>query len=108
RAFHKSNGPFRGHKRTLWEGGVRVPAVVRWPGKVPGGKTSDEVVHNIDFLPTVLAAVGGAPEPAWKVDGQNVLDVWQGKAPAPQRTLFWEWRVEGYNQVAAMRWNLKM
>lgn len=107
-AYHKSNGPFRGQKRTLWEGGIRVPGVVRWPGQVPPGKVSDEIIHMTDVLSTVLATVGSQPELAWKVDGQNVLDVWRGTSRAPQRTLFWEWRVEGYNQLAAMRGNLKL
>jgi arylsulfatase A-like enzyme len=107
-AYHKSNGPFRGQKRTLWEGGVRVPTAVRWPGQVPEGKTSDEIVHMTDFRPTVLAAAGAQPSPEWKVDGLNVLDVWRGKAKSPPRTLFWEWRAEGYNQLAAMRGNLKL
>ena len=107
-AYHRSNGPFRGHKRTLWEGGVRVPGVVRWPGKVPAGKESGEIVHMTDVLPTLLAAAGGAPEPAWKVDGKNVLGVWRGAGKSPPRTLFWEWRVEGSNQTAAMRGNLKL
>jgi arylsulfatase A-like enzyme len=107
-AYHRSNGPFRGQKRTLWEGGVRVPAAVRWPGQVPQGKTSDEIVHMTDLLPTVLAAVGAQPQAEWKVDGLNVLDVWRGTAKTPPRTLFWEWRAEGYNQLAAMRGNLKL
>jgi arylsulfatase A-like enzyme len=107
-AYHKSNGPFRGQKRTLWEGGVRVPAAVRWPRQVPAGKVSDEVVHMTDIFPTVLAAVQSQPEPAWKLDGQNLIDVWRGTAKSPPRTLFWEWRAEGYNQLAAMRGNLKL
>jgi arylsulfatase A-like enzyme len=108
-AFHRSNGPFRGHKRTLWEGGVRVPAAVRWPGKVPAGAASNELVHMTDVFPTALAAAGAEPEAAWKVDGRNMLPVWRGQEKAPPgRTLFWEWRVEGYNQVAAMRGNLKL
>ena len=108
-AFHKSNGPFRGHKRTLWEGGVRVPAAVRWPGMVPAGAASDALVHMTDVFPTALSAAGTEPDPAWKVDGRNMLPVWRGQEKAaPGRTLFWEWRVEGYNQVAAMRGNLKL
>jgi arylsulfatase A len=107
-AYHRSNGPFRGQKRTLWEGGIRVPGVVRWPGQVQAGNVSDEIVHMTDVFPTVLAAAQARPEPAWKVDGQNLLDVWRGRAKTPQRTLFWEWRVEGYNQVAAMRGDLKL
>ncbi len=106
-AFHDSNRPFRGQKRTLWEGGIRVPAVVRWPGKVPAGKTSSEIVHNIDVLPTLLAAAGAESAPP-NVDGRNLRGVWEGKEKAPERTLFWEWRVEGYNQLAAMRGDSKL
>ena len=106
--FHDSNAPFRGQKRTLYEGGMRVPAVVRWPGKVPAGKPSEEIVHMTDVFPTLLAAVGAKPDAAWKIDGMNLLDVWKGKAKTPERTLFWEWRVEGYHQLAAMRGDKKL
>jgi arylsulfatase A len=107
-AFHDSNGPFRGQKRNLWEGGIRVPGVVRWPGQVPAGKTSAEVVHEIDVLPTFLAAAGAEPKAEWKVDGCNLLPVWRGKDKGPERTLFWEWRSEGDRQLAAMRGELKL
>lgn len=106
--FHDSNRPFRGQKRTLWEGGIRVPAVVRWPGKVRAGAVSNEVVHMTDVLPSVLAAVGAKPDPAWKVDGTNMLATWRGEAPEPERTVFWEWRNEGSNQLAAMRGAFKL
>lgn len=106
--YHDSNRPFRGHKRNLWEGGVRVPGIVRWTGKVPAGKVSNDIVHNIDILPTFLAAAGAEPDAAWKVDGINLLPVWTGAANASERTLFWEWRTEGGNQIAAMRGNFKL
>jgi len=76
---HDSNYPFRGQKRTLWEGGIHVPGVVRWPGHVPANTQSTEIIHMIDIFPTVLAAAGVAPEPAWHIDGVNVLDAWLGK-----------------------------
>jgi arylsulfatase A-like enzyme len=106
--FHDSNRPHRGQKRTLWEGGIRVPAAVRWPGHVPAGVVSQKIIHMTDLLPTLLAAAGGAPDPAWKVDGANLLPVLTGASPAPARTLFWEWRAEGSNQLAAMRGDLKL
>jgi arylsulfatase A len=106
--FHDSNRPFRGQKRTLWEGGVRVPGVVRWPGHVPSGVASDEVIRTTDLLPTLLAAAGSEPDPAWKVDGLNVLPAILGKGHVPERTLFWEWRSEGGNQIAAMRGRYKL
>ncbi len=107
-AFHDSNRPFRGQKRTLWEGGIRVPAIVRWPGRVPSGNVSSEIVHMIDVMPTFLAAAGGRPDPVWKVGGWNMLSVWTGAEKAPARTMFWEWRSEGYYHLAAMRGDLKV
>jgi arylsulfatase A-like enzyme len=107
-AYHDSNRPLRGQKRTLWEGGIRVPGLVRWPGKVPAGKESHEVFHNTDLLPTHLSAAGIKADAELKLDGRDLLAVWQGKEKSPPRTLFWEWRVEGYNQLAAMRGDRKL
>ncbi len=105
--YHDSNHPFRGQKRSLEEGGLRMPAVVRWPGRVPSGRRSPEITHMTDVMPSMLAAAGGKPDPAWKVDGRNMLDVWSGKAKAPERTLFWEWQTEGGTMLAAMRGDYK-
>src|SRR5262249_51340380 len=60
-----SNHPYRGHKRTLWEGGVRVPGLVWWPRHVPAGTVGAEVVQLIDLLPTFVAAAGGSVDPRW-------------------------------------------
>ena len=109
--FHDSNRPYRGQKRSLEEGGIRVPGIVRWPGHVPAGRKSEALINNIDILPTFLAAAtaGDAkPDPAWKVDGLNMLDVFAGKATAPDRTLFWEFHTEGVNMTAAMRGDFKL
>jgi arylsulfatase A-like enzyme len=103
-----SNRPFRGQKRTLWEGGVRVPALACWPGHIPSGVVSEGIVQTIDLLPTFLAVAGTAPEASWKVDGVNLLPAWTGQAPYPDRALFWEWRSEGIHQLAALRGNLKL
>ena len=103
-----SNRPFRGQKRTLWEGGVRVPALVWWPGRIPAGVSGKEVVQLIDLLPTFVAAAGGKVDPRWRVDGINLLDVWTGKSAAPERTIFWEWQSERADQIAAMRGEFKL
>jgi arylsulfatase A-like enzyme len=103
-----SNRPFRGQKRTLWEGGIRVPAVVSWPGTILEGIVAQEVVHLTDLLPTFVSAAGGSVDPAWRVDGINQLPVWTGKAAATDRTLFWEWQSEGSNQLAALRGQFKI
>ncbi len=61
--------PFRGEKNTNWEGGWRVPAMVRWPGKIESGSVSNEVMHHMDWLPTFLAAAGDADVKARLKDG---------------------------------------
>ena len=103
-----SNRPFRGQKRQLWEGGIRVPGVIRWPGKVPAGVVSQEIVHMCDLFPTILAAAGVSPDEKLKIDGANMLDVVTGKTNAPDRVLFWEWDEGGDKQLAAMQGDLKL
>ena len=103
-----SNRPFRGQKRTLWEGGIRVPAVAYWAGQIEGGVRSRDVTHLTDLLPTIVAAARGKADPAWHIDGVNMLPVWTGKEQAPERTLFWEWCNEGYDQLAALKGQYKL
>jgi arylsulfatase A len=103
-----SNRPFRGQKRTLWEGGVRVPGLVWWPGRIPAGVVGREVVQLIDLLPTFVAAAGGSVDPNWHVDGVNMLELWAGKAAVPDRILFWEWQSERANQLAALEGQFKL
>lgn len=107
-SFHDSNSPFRGQKRTLWEGGIRVPACARWPGKIPAGSERVEPMHMTDVFPTILAAAGVAPEASLALDGINLTPAWTGEASVPERSLFWEWQTEGYNQLAAMRGTHKL
>ena len=84
------NGPLRGHKATTWEGGVRVPFFVQWKGRLPAGTVYDRPVAQIDVLPTALAAAGAAVDPAWKLDGVDVLPFLAGKERGdPHDALFW-------------------
>jgi arylsulfatase A-like enzyme len=106
--YHDSNRPYRGQKRSLEEGGIRVPGIVRWPGQVPAGRVADYPVHMIDIMPSFLAAAGVAADPAWKLDGANLLEVWRGKAQPPNRALFWEFNTENIQMYAAMRGDLKL
>ena len=63
--------PFTGMKGELLEGGIRVPAIVRWPQRIAAGAHSDQVCISMDWLPTLLAAANGAPAPAYPPDGEN-------------------------------------
>ena len=103
-----SNCPLRGQKRTLWEGGIRVPGLVSWPARIPAGQVSGGNVHLADLLPTLVAAAGGSIDPSCHVDGVNQLPAWTGQGPSPERTLFWEWRNEGADQIAALRGDRKL
>ena len=84
------NGPLRGFKSQTWEGGIRVPFMVQWKGRIPAGKVDDRPVIQLDILPTVLAAAGIAARPEWKLDGVNLLPFLTGQASgAPHDTLYW-------------------
>jgi arylsulfatase A-like enzyme len=95
-----SNGPLRGFKAQTWEGGTRVPFMVKWPGKIPTGKTYDNPIIQLDILPTCVAAAAPIPpvgvvresrDPASKpLDGVNLLPYLTGeKADRPHETLYW-------------------
>jgi len=100
-----SSGPLRGHKGDLYEGGLRTPMIVRWPGKVPAGKTSDAPWYFADVLPT-LAEVAGATTPA-NIDGISILPTLLGKKQrTDDRYLYWEFPA-GKFQQAVRRRNLK-
>ena len=83
-----NNWPFTGIKTELLEGGLRVPFIVKWPGLTPPGSVNDSPVLSMDFLPTFVAAAGGAPDPAFPTDGVDIRPALAGSA-LPERTLFW-------------------
>ncbi len=90
-----SNGPLRGTKWTLWEGGIHVPFIVQWKGRIPGGRLLDAPVIQVDILPTALAAAGASIRPEWKLDGVNLLPYMQGETSAPpHEALFWRFGVQ--------------
>jgi len=87
-----SCGPFRGKKRSMYEGGLRVPLIARWPGVVPAGSVSDRPVHFADFLPTLtdLVDLGGAASSA-ELDGRSFAPTLRGEPQEPPAFLYWEW-----------------
>jgi len=91
--------PFTGRKTELLEGGLRIPAVIRWPGKIPCGIVSEQVTIGMDWFPTLLASAGTTPEPDFPSDGINLLPILTGAAPVP-RKLFWRYK---YNDQQAAR-----
>jgi arylsulfatase A-like enzyme len=100
-AFLSSAGPLRGIKRHLYEGGIRAPMIVRWPGKAPTGKVSDQVWAFWDFLPTA-AAIAGAKAPAG-IDGISMLPTLLGQKQTNQHEfLYWEFHEGGSKQAVRM------
>ena len=94
------SGPLRGHKRDMYEGGLRSPSIARWPGKVKAGITSDQVWAFWDFLPTMAELTGQKP-PAG-IDGVSVLPAWLGQKPVVHPPLYWEFHEGGFFQAARM------
>lgn len=103
--FFRSAGPFRGYKGQLYEGGIRVPALARWPGHIPAGRGCDDVWHFADFLPTVAQLVG--IEVPHAVDGVSFGPLLEGRKRAREPGyLYWEAHGgTGFSQAARMgRW----
>ncbi|MBI5684730.1 MAG: sulfatase-like hydrolase/transferase [Verrucomicrobia bacterium] len=86
---HGSAGPLRDKKGSLHEGGIRVPGIVRWPGKTRPGSVSDEPVCGVDFLPTACALAGIEPPRDRKLDGASFLPALDGKPVARSTPLYW-------------------
>jgi arylsulfatase A-like enzyme len=87
-----SSGGLRGEKRSLFEGGVRVPFLVRWPGRTPAGVANDTTVFTaVDLLPTLCAAAGVALPADYRGDGENLLAALEGKPVKRTKPVFWAW-----------------
>ena len=109
--------PFRGEKNTNWEGGWRVPAMVRWPGKIKAGSVTNEIVHHMDWLPTFAAIAGdagvkerlltgdklGARSYRVHLDGYNVLPLLTGETDKSPRKEVWYFSDDG--DLTALRYN---
>ncbi len=99
------NEPLRGSKRTTLEGGIRVPFVLSWKGKLPAGKVYDQPIIQLDLLPTAVAAAGLTAKPEWELDGVDLLPHLTGlNAAPPHDTLYW--RLGGQAAVRRGDWKL--
>jgi arylsulfatase A-like enzyme len=92
--------PLTGMKGELLEGGIRVPAILNWPGHVSAGSTSEQVMIGMDWMPTLLAAAGLGPDPAYPCDGEDLTPVLTGQAAVHPRKLFWRYKA---SEQAAVR-----
>ncbi|HSU27161.1 MAG TPA: sulfatase-like hydrolase/transferase [Chitinophagaceae bacterium] len=103
---YSDNGGFSNAKFTLWEGGIRVPAFVRWPGKIKAGMITKQIAITMDWTATILALAGAKADPNFPLDGIDLMPVMRGKIEFISRILYW--RVSQRNQQKAMReFNMK-
>ena len=98
------NAPLRGAKSTLWEGGLRVPFILAWPGKVPAGRVTDAFLTSLEILPTLLAAAGVEAPKDLTLDGFDMLPVLRGDMPSPRTEMFWQRRADKAARVGPWKW----
>jgi arylsulfatase len=104
--YHGFNGPWRGTYFTAWEGSLRVPFLVRWPGRIPAGRISNEIVHEMDLLPTFARIAGGRLPEDRVIDGVDQLDFLSGRSEQSARESFVIYLA---NEICGVKWrNWKM
>jgi arylsulfatase A-like enzyme len=91
--------PFTGRKTELLEGGLRIPAIVSWPARLPKGRTSEQVAISMDWLPTLLAAAGASIDPGAPPDGINLLPQLLDPESTVSRTLFWRYKANAQRAI---------
>ena len=96
--------PFSGMKTELLEGGIRVPTIVRWPGRIAAGSVSEQVTITMDWVPTLLAAAGTAPDAAYPSDGEDLGPIMTGRAAPHSRRLYWRYKAGSQRAIRDGDW----
>lgn len=97
------SGQLKGHKFSLYEGGIRVPGIMSWSGKIPSGQVIDEVGTAMDIFPTFVKAAGGTLS-EYKLDGKDIIHVVTENANSPHKEIFWE--MMDQTAVRSGKWKL--
>jgi arylsulfatase A-like enzyme len=103
------NGPLRGWKGSTWEGGMREPCVMRWPGRIPAGSTCNELACTMDLLPTLAALAGTKPPADRIIDGKDIRPLMLGEAGAttPHEAFFY-YQMDQLQAVRSGKWKLHL
>jgi arylsulfatase A-like enzyme len=96
--------PHSGMKHELLEGGIRVPSIVRWPGRVAPGTVSEQVMITMDWMPTLLAAAGTSPDAAYPTDGEDLGPIITGGAAPHPRKLYWRYKAGSQRAMRDGNW----
>jgi len=98
------NAPLKGSKSTMWEGGLRVPFIASWPGRLPVGKVTDEFLTSLELVPTLLAACEAKAPEGVKLDGFDMLPVLRGEAKSSRKEMFWQRRGDKAVRFENWKW----
>lgn len=98
------NTPLRGRKAQMWEGGLRVPFIARFPGRIPAGSASNEFLTALEIFPTLTRLAGGTLPKGVVYDGFDMLPVLAGKAKSQRREMFWQRRGDQAARVGRYKW----
>lgn len=98
------NSPLRGGKAQMFEGGNRVPCIVRYPGHIPAGQTSDTFLTSLEVLPTLLKQASVTLPDGLKLDGHDMLPTLAGQTPSPRSEMFWQRRDDKAARVGHWKW----
>jgi arylsulfatase A-like enzyme len=102
------NAPLFHRKQSVWEGGIRVPAIFRWPGRIPAGRASSQVGIVMDLTATILAVANAQVPADARLDGMNLLPLLQQGRPRIERTLFFRYTLPARRQRAVRRGDWKL
>ena len=106
--FFNSHGGLRGRKGSVWEGGIRVPTLMRLPGRIAAGTVSDQVGITMDLTATMLAVAGAEVPAETMLEGINLMPILEGSAPQVERTLFWRSTSYSWQQRAVRSGDWKL
>jgi arylsulfatase A-like enzyme len=98
------NEPLQGHKSSLWEGGLRVPLLARYPGKLPAGRVCDEFLTTLELMPTFANLAGAKTPDGVVLDGFDLLPVLAGEQPSPRTKMFWQHSSGRAARVGRFKW----
>ena len=99
------NSPLKGGKSRMWEGGIRVPCLIRWPnGKVPAGETNEQFLSSLEILPSLAQASGAVLPKALMLDGFDWWPVIRGERKSPRREMFWQRKDTVGVRVGKWKW----